>query len=337
MYIESVYAQHIRITQEQANVIGPDVDDPTTQSFERLYNLHEEAGTESAKGFLRLLGDEELETIRNYHGLEKPIDIASLGREDAENLIRHADEQIDFDRDGFISLGSSSRLDILPSFAPAHFRDSVMQALDSMNALDPIQNLGSTFDTAMVVRFQYFEIRQTAPMNQSIGHMAQFEGSPFSLESIQSMVAGFENGLEDFGMGFERPGLLTSLNTFSDLFEQSWKTQQINDSALKHGDNSDWFWNKLDHLGAGGYINNMNQEKIEALIEERRERLMEDFGIDVEQVSKSEEMIGVELLEAIETLLAQYREELVERHGMQDQEKVDMMMESSLNRLLQTV
>lgn len=92
------------------------------------------------------------------------------------------------------------------------------------------------------------------------------------------------------------------------------------------------FLEKLTSHGAVSYLQQLNLEKIEKLLEEKREELKKSLGLDENAVSPLEGVDRENALASLEEMLSAYAKELMER--MEAKEELEGRKKSPLASLL---
>lgn len=108
------------------------------ESFEAIYKKaqSQEVTPDSAKEFLNTLSGEELLTLRNYSMVGRDINVESLNKENAYNLLMHFNEKKDINGDGVIENGANMLVS-----APSTLGEDEHQALfDTLTQSDNKNN-----------------------------------------------------------------------------------------------------------------------------------------------------------------------------------------------------
>ena len=79
----------------------------------------------NAKEIVSSLSKSELGTIQKYKSLADAINVDSLSKEGAYNLLVHNCENIDYDGDGYTEVGIGKSVNIIPQEVPHDFREKV--------------------------------------------------------------------------------------------------------------------------------------------------------------------------------------------------------------------
>lgn len=128
------------------------------------------------------------------------------------------------------------------------------------------------------------------------------------LNTLTSTASTVTSGTADFEAELQRQ-LIDSL--------QAQKTKEVvqSDAALEE------FKRELTSMGALGFLQSYNLEKIEALMEKKKAELMESLGLSESTQPPLSAQERKSALETLDDLLADYRKELLEK--MQAEDKLE--------------
>lgn len=119
---------------------------------------------------------------------------------------------------------------------------------------------------------------------------------------------------------------------FADDFEKYLKEVNANfdDAKAVNSADIDKFKRNLTNLGAAGFINQLNQAKIEEKIAAKKEELMKVLGLDEEGIASKSGGEILELRAVLDELLAQFKKELLA--SMQNNSLLEKQQKLSANQ-----
>lgn len=110
------------------------ISDDTARQFKDILARAEAADAQrDPKAFLNSLSPSDLEVLRKVHGLADAIDVPSLGREGAANLLAQPGAARDLDDNGLTSVGAANSLAFPPENAPESFKAAWASVTDGMS------------------------------------------------------------------------------------------------------------------------------------------------------------------------------------------------------------
>ena len=270
-----------------------DYQEPFTENFEAIYERakEEEISLSNAKSFLHNLSPDELKTLQNYTGLADPINIDKITDEGAYNLLVHDKEQYDFNGDGVAQVGEANMMLPIPINMPTGVRDAYITAMNSLSGEERLRTSMLTLDPAHLTSKIYDE---------------EFTPTRMDYDYLKTAV---ENALNPKGGGFTSEDTKVTIRAFWDAFESAY-TGDISkkEDEYERSDELKQFLHDLRTKGAAQFLADMNQEKIDKLVEEFEEKLRKEMGD------------SPEALEEIAQLVEDYRKQLMEEMMEKTQE-----------------
>jgi predicted transcriptional regulator len=266
---------------------------PFANGFEAIYNKakEQEIGFSNAKEFLQTLSQSELQTLQKYSGLAESVDVKSLSSEGAYNLLLHDNEQYDFNGDGVAEVGIGKHILPVPTTMPADVRDAYISAMNALSDKEKLMVMSLTFDPARLTS----EINNTSYtpttidynfLKEQVQNRLHPKDGAYTSEEAKLAVAAFWNA---FNASF------TGDKTANEV-EQT-------DSAVAQ------FLKDLRTKGAAKFLSDLNQEKIDKLVEEYRAKLIENMGDSPEALQKIEELVEKFKQQLIEEMKEKMEEE----------------------------
>lgn len=262
------------------------------KDFEEIYNeaSNQDIKLSNAKEFLEGLSSSEMRTLQKYSGLAEAVDVGSLSKEGAYNLIMHDYEQYDFNSDGVAEVGLGKMILPVPTTMPADVRDAYIMAMNSMDDKDRLMLSALTFNierlrsvmnntpyTPSIIDYDYLSKNVQRVLNPTDGG--------YSSENFKIAVRNF---WEVFQSAYEGSRETTS------------KESTERDPAIKK------FLKDLKEKGAMQFLSDLNQEKIEAKIEKFKNKLVAELGNSPEALAKIDKLVNdfkKQLLEELEASL----------------------------------
>ncbi len=120
-------------------------------SFEKIYKdaQSKDVDLSNAKEIVSSLSKLELGTIQKYKSLADAINVDSLSKEGAYNLLVHNYENIDYDGDGYTEVGIGKSVNLIPQEVPHDFREKFIATLKEMkqNGADDFEVMAATIST----------------------------------------------------------------------------------------------------------------------------------------------------------------------------------------------
>lgn len=299
---------------------------PFSKGFEKIYieAQDEDIKLSNAKEFLQGLSKSELRTLQKYTSLAEAIDIGKLSEEGAYNLLMHDYEKYDFNSDGVAEVGEAKMVLPIPKTMPADEREAYVTALNSLSGEERLMVTTLTFDinhlksvlyetpyTPSVIDYAYLSQNVDQALNPSQGG--------YSSEVFKNAVQKFWDVFEDVYKG----------STEIEVKEEEKRSPEV-----------EKFLKDLIQKGASAFLADFNKEKIDAKVEEYRQKLIAELGDSPESMAQIEEMVNTykkQLLEELEASLDNDDKEMT----ISKQEMIQTILnlkgneKSELERLLQ--
>jgi len=260
---------------------------PFAEDFEAIYTKakEQEIGLTNAKEFLQDLSRDEIRTLQKYTGLADSVNVDSLSSEGAYNLLLHDYEKYDFNGDGVAEVGAAKSRPLVPTNMPADVRDAYINAMNSMSDRDKLLSSMLTLDPA----------RLKAMLNDE-----PYTPTKIDYDFLKTAV---ENLLNPQSGGFTSEDTKTSIRAFWDAFNASFTGDKTPQESEKRSDAVAEFLKDLRTKGAAKYLADLNQEKIDKLVEEFEQKLLETMGDSPQslvQIAKQVEDYKKQLTEAMQ-------------------------------------
>ena len=260
---------------------------PFREAFEALYSQakEEDIGLTNAKEFLQGLSEDEIRTLQKYTGLADSVNVDTLSSEGAYNLLLHDYEQYDFNGDGAVEVGIGKLRPLVPTNMPADVRDAYINAMNSMSDRDKLLSSMLTLDPARI--------------------KAMINNEPYTPTTIDYdfLKERVEDILNPKGGAFTSEDTKTSIRAFWDAFNNSFTGDKTPKTDERRSDAVAEFLKDLRTKGAAKYLADLNQEKIDKLVEEFEQKLLETMGDSPEalaQIAKQVEDYRKQLIEAMQ-------------------------------------
>ncbi|RXJ60756.1 hypothetical protein [Candidatus Marinarcus aquaticus] len=177
---------------------------PYDESFEAIYKKaqSEKVTPDSSKDFLKTLSDEELLTLKNYSMVGKDINVESLNKEAAYNLLMHFSEKRDINDNGLVE-NSPNTVTSSPSILG---EDEQQALLDALTQSDNKNNFN-----IMSMIFKGVDEKGNAILNNTS-----------DLSSYEDIMNRMDALLERSASSNDKN--VTMLSKFKELFESSYNT-----------------------------------------------------------------------------------------------------------------
>ncbi len=317
------YMEHVGIMAEYYGTLSVGQTDPeAAQGFESVYEDALEVGYGEAKAYLSALDEDTLGIIRDFHHLADDIDVASLSEEGAYNLLVHRYEQLDLNGDGLIRSGAADLIPLLPQEMPNDLKRGIVETVGQMQEegfdyfrdISPIMmRLHFTFNTNVLnthlkemtgrddirVSMPDFTFRALQEMQERLHHPTG------GMTVDKKTVENFDRFMEILGGVLGETATAGTDATGSE--EDDAQIASFFDRVRAAG-------------GALSFIQQLNLEKIEKLIEEKRKELEEKMGLNAEPPLPDN--VRAQVIKELEALLEEYKKDLLEdmkkRSGSQD-------------------
>ena len=276
METSSAYQSYLSAMQNYHTPQGrKDYQAPFANGFEAIYNKakDEDIKLSNAKDFLNNLSQNELTTLQKYSGLADSIDVNSLSAEGAYNLLMHDNQQYDFNSDGVAEVGIAKKGLPVPINMPSDVRDAYISAMNSMGDKEKMMTTLLTLDPARLNSMINNEPYTPTKMDynylktQVESHLNPKNGAYTSEEAKQAYKA-FWNAFNAAYTGDKTPS--ASEGTDSEVAK---------------------FLKDLREKGALKFLADLNQEKIDKLVEEYKKKLQKEMGDSPEAMQKIEKLV----------------------------------------------
>lgn len=252
------------------------------------------------------------------------------------SMMDQVQDQISFLNTGFADFGNGEGFQFLPEDASSDFMQAVSGALESLQASGAGTNELLTVTT--VISFE-FNVTYSSGGSSCCGKDGSWDNG-LSFSKVRDMVdeyglffrddtqyADYANSMEQFFFQFDTMWEEMGLSRVAEDTDESKRTPEV-----------EAFVKNLKEKGARVAWDEMNQEKIDKLIEERRALLEEMYGLNSEPPLPEEQRAKVEA--DIDEQLKDYKEELMDRFKTDNIEEVPKrprMPTENLESILQTV
>ena len=272
---------------------------PNAEDFSKIYSKAQEEDLElsDVKQFLKSLSSSELQTLQNYAGLAESIDIDSLSAEGAYNLLLPDKEQYDFDKDGSIEVGIGKRGSLIPQNMPADVRDAYISAMNSLSGKDRLMTSLLTFNPVSIEARINGEKSSPSPVRMDY-------------EYIKTKVEGILNPQNG---GYSSEELKASTRTFWSAFEAAYKGEKTQETEEESNTEVEQFLKDLRTKGAAQFLADLNQEKIDKLVEEFEDKLKESMGDSPEALKEIAQLVEDYKKQLMEEMRAKTEETLQDK------------------------
>lgn len=313
------YKNYLHVMQNYQTTQGrKDYQAPFAESFELIYaNAQEEdVKLSNAKNFLESLSQSELRTLQKYSGLAESIDINSISAEGAYNLLMHDNEQYDFDGNGTAEVGIGKHLLAVPKNMPADVQEAYISALNSLGDKDKLMAMTLTFDPAYL---------------DSLINNKPYAATNMDYDYLKSRV---ENMLNPQNGGYTSLEAKESITAFWSAFDAAYTGDKAQSSQSQSEENSvvEKFLHDLRTKGAAKFLADLNQEKIEKMVEEYKQKLMKEMGDSPEAMEKIAKLVDEFKKSLIEQMKEKMKEELKNTKNV-NPVKLDTFIMTMLNNM----
>ncbi len=291
------------------NLFAPKRAPQVKQGFEQIYAQFRQAPAPDAKGFLQSLSNSQMQTIQKFHSLADSINVDSLSKEGAANLLQKPYEKLDLNGDGMYEVGAATTGSIVPHDADEEFKTALYEGLKE---LKDTQGNKEAFSVMGMLSFAF----NRDALNNHIedANIASFD---MSYEGVRDYVASRNNP----GPGeYTDPKILEGLNTFFESFSAAYgksgseaTTTQVQAVSDESSSATKAMLQKLLDKGALNFIQDLNADKIEKLIEQKRAELEAKYQNSNVNDPKIASMIAEEL--------SNFKKELMEK--LSDKSELD--------------
>lgn len=248
---------------------------PFAEGFEVIYDKakEEEIGLSNAKEFLQGLSSKEVKILQKYSGLADSVNVDTLSAEGAYNLLLHDKEQYDFNGDGVAEVGIGKHMLPVPINMPTDVRDAYISAMNSLSGKDRLMSSMLTMDPARLA--------------------SRLNNEPYSATRMDYnyLKTAVDNALNPTGGAFTSEGTKESIRTFWDAFNTSYTGDKTQDETEERSDEVAQFLKDLRTKGAAQFLADLNQEKINKLVDEFEKRLKESMGDSPEALAEIAQLV----------------------------------------------
>lgn len=289
---------------------------PFAESFELIYEKaqKQDINLSNAKDFLNSLSQSELNTLQNYSGLADSIDVSSITAEGAYNLLMHDNEQYDFDGNGTAEVGIGKHILPVPSNMPADVQNAYISAMNSLSDKDKLMAMTLTFDPAHL---------------DSIINNKPYTPTNMDYDYLKTRV---ENILNPQNGGYTSPEMKESITAFWNAFNAAYTGDKTQDTQSQSEESSavEKFLHDLRTKGAAKFLADLNQEKIDKMVEEYKQQLMKEMGDSPEAMEKIEKLVEDFKKNLIEEMKEKMEDELKNAKDV-NSIKIDTFIQTMLN------
>ncbi|WP_428737347.1 pre-mRNA-splicing factor CWC21 [Sulfurimonas sp.] len=248
---------------------------PYASSFEDIYQKasQENVKLSNAKTFLENLSQSELTTLQKYSGLAEAIDVGALSAEGAYNLLMHDNEQYDFNNDGVAEVGIAKKMLPIPTNMSSDVRSAYITALNSLDDKDKLMAVTLTFDSARLI--------------------SQINNTPYTPTTIDYtfLQQRVQERLHPTQGAYTSEEIKQSTQAFWDAFNNAYTGDKTTSSEDETDSAVAQFLKDLREKGALKFLLDLNQEKIDKLVEEYREKLLDELGDSPEMMTRIDKLV----------------------------------------------
>ena len=276
METSSTYQSYLSAMQNYHTPQGrKDYQAPFANQFEAIYNKakDEDIKLSNAKDFLNALSQDELKTLQKYSGLADSIDVDSLSAEGAYNLLMHDNEQFDFNSDGVAEVGKAKKGLPVPINMPADVRDAYISAMNSMSDKERMMTTLLTLDPAR--------------LNSMINN-EPYTPTKMDYNYLKTQV---ESHLNPTNGAYTSPEAKKAYAAFWDAFNAAYTGDKSSDASQEIDSEVAKFLKDLREKGAAQFLADLNQEKIDKMVEEYKQKLIKEMGDSPEAMQKIEKLV----------------------------------------------
>lgn len=300
---------------------------PYAKDFEDIYNeaSNQDIKLSNAKEFLEGLSKTEMQTLQKYSGLADAIDIGSITQEGAYNLLMHDYEQYDFNSDGVAEVGLAKMILPIPITMPTDVRDAYITAMNTLDDEERLMVSTLTFDVERL---------------KSVMNNTSYTPSVIDYDYLSKNV---ERVLNPTNGGYSSENFKISVSNFWEVFQSAYHDSRETDSKenIERDPTIEKFLKDLREKGAMKFLSDLNQEKIEAKIEEFRNKLVAELGDSPEALAKIDKLVNDFKKQLLEELEASLDNDDDKDHTISKQAMIQTILElkdndvSNLESLLQ--
>lgn len=248
---------------------------PYANQFEAIYNKakDEDIKLSNAKDFLNSLSQSELNTLQKYSGLADSININSLSAEGAYNLLMHDNEQYDFNNDGVAEVGKAKKGLPVPINMPSDVKDAYISAMNSMSDKERMMTTLLTLDPAR--------------LNSMINN-EPYTPTKMDYNYLKTQV---ENHLNPTNGAYTSEEAKKAYRAFWDAFNAAYTGDKTQSASEETDSEVAKFLKDLREKGALKFLADLNQEKIDKMVEEYKQKLLKEMNDSPEAMQKIEKLV----------------------------------------------
>lgn len=317
MSVNTELSTHQSIMKEYYEVTGfGKRDEALTNSFEEILSRYQEGEIKDSKTFLQSLDSKALGVVQKYHSLADPINIDEVSPEGLDNLLKRMWEKSDSNGDGLVEVGIAKNIPMFPESASNEFKQAFVDGIKAAKE-------GGMSDKDLFGGIAIMVFRFNAPVMAQ--RLSEETGQDFHVKPFDFSYNGMKQVLENINENYAKYGgdeeFNKVINRFFDYFfevaeesgyaESSSGDSSETESASEFSAEREAFFARLDQLGAAGYIAEMNKEKIEKLLEEKRKELEAQYGLNAKPPLEGEALSNA--MKAVNEAMEEYRKQLLEQ------------------------
>lgn len=276
METNTAYQSYLSAMQNYRTPQGrKDYQAPFANQFEAIYDKAKEQDIKlsNAKDFLNNLSQNELKTLQKYSGLADSIDVNSLSAEGAYNLLMHDNEQYDFNGDGTAEVGIGKHMLPVPTNMPADVRDAFISAMNSLSDKDRMMTALLTLDPAH--------------LNATINN-TPYTPTKMDYNYLKTQV---ENHLNPTNGAYTSDEAKKAYAAFWNAFNAAYTGDKTANDVEEMDSEVAKFLKDLREKGAAQFLADLNQEKIDKMVEEYKQKLIKEMGDSPEAMQKIEKLV----------------------------------------------
>lgn len=311
------YQSYLNIMQNYQTSQGrKDYQAPFAESFELIYKKAQEQDVKlsNAKSFLESLSQSELRTLQKYSGLADSINVDSLSTEGAYNLLMHDNEQYDFNGNGTAEVGIGNHFLAIPKNMPADVQEAYVSAMNSLSDKDKLMAMTLTFDPAHL---------------NSVINDNTYTPTNMDYDYLKNRV---DDMLNPKNGGYTSPETKESIAAFWNAFDTAYGGEKTKGSQKEDEEDSalEKFLNDLRTKGAAKFLADLNQEKIDKMVEEYKQKLIKEMGDSPDAMEQIAKLVDEFKKNLIEQMKEKMQEELKSAKNI-NTVKIDTFIMTMLN------
>lgn len=276
METNSAYQSYLSAMQNYQTPQGrKDYQAPSANSFEAIFDKAKEQNVtlSSAKDFLETLSQSEMQTLQQYSGLADAVNVEALSSEGAYNLLMHDNEQYDFNNDGSAEVGIGKLILPVPTTMPSDVREAYITAMNSLSDNDKMMAMTLTFDSAHLA----------STINDE-----SYTPTTIDYNFLKEQV---ENRLNPKDGGYTSQETKAATLAFWNTFNAAYTGDKTQSDVEETDSEVAQFLKDLRTKGAAKFLADLNQEKIDKLVEKFKEKLMKEMGDSPEALKEIAKLV----------------------------------------------